>query len=236
MLVCACKGRHSKIRKDFAAARPPGVSEKPRFFPRTILQTERLRCENALGSGAFRRLRGHGRDGERQKGVQLKARLGALPDIVTVDRSGEGLVFHFLPDAPGFHARKARGPHARRGGDEPRDGFTAAQGVVKPACGGAAGHFAIMGANGGKTGLRQLSGEQIRPVQTVAFGMVGSGGIIHIVQQAGQPPGFLIFAKMARHGAQDRLRSQGVLKQGRAQPLPGQKFHRFRSCDHGILT
>lgn len=193
-------------------------------------------CTQTLGTSAFRRLCGHGRDGERQKGVQLKARLGALPDIVTVDRGSEGLVFHFFLDAPGFHAFEARRPHACRGGDEPRDGFTAAQGIVQPACGGAAGHFAIMGANGGETALRQLAGEQVRPVKAVAFGPVGSGGIIHIMQQAGQPPGFLIFAKMARHGAQDRFRSQGMLEQRRPQPLPRQKFQRFRSCNHGILT
>ncbi len=155
-----------------------------------------------------------------------------MPDIVTVDRGREGLVLHFFLDAFGFHAFKARGPHARRRGDESRDGFTAAQGKVEPACGNAASHLAIVGANGGKTGLRQLSGEQIRPVKAVTVGVVGSGRIVHIVQQAGKPPGFLILAKMARQGAQDRFRGQRMLEQRRAQPLPRQKFQRFRSCDH----
>ena len=91
-----------------------------------------------------------------------------------------------------------------------------------------------MGFNGGAGFVGQLAGQKRGPVFAVLFGRLLRRGIVHVVQQAGQPPELRILAKMFGQSLHNGFRSQGVLQQTALNAVLRQQCQCLISGNHDI--
>lgn len=178
---------------------------------------------------------GHRADGEGEEVPEFHPELGALADAVAVDAGGERLVLHLFLEAGGLHAFHARGAHERRRDHESGHGFPAAQRVVEGGGGLHAGHFAVVGADGVQGFLGQAVADAFGADEAVFRGLVVGEGIVEIVQQAGQPPDFLVLPQMPGEGAHDGFRRQRMLDKVFFRAERQQQFQSLFAIEHGSL-
>ena len=86
-----------------------------------------------------------------------------------------------------------------------------------------------MGADGGQGLFGQFAFQQAGAFQAMFFRCGFRGGIVHIVQQAGQAPQLFIFTKFTGQGPHDGLGSDRMLQQACLDMVFRQQGQRFVS-------